>query len=138
MARDLNKVQITGRLGADPELRYTTHGSAVVTFRVASNRAWISSSGESHEDTEWFRVVAWNRLAEVCKTYLAKAVRVYIEGRLQTRQWIDQSGQTRYVTELIASDMILLDGRRTPHHSDAEFSLPTDFGMQPTPDVPSE
>jgi single-strand DNA-binding protein len=79
---------------------------------VASNRSWTSSSGEAHEDTEWFRVVAWNRLAEVCKEYLAKASRVYIEGRVQTRQWIDQNGQTRYVTEVIASDMILLDSRR--------------------------
>lgn len=126
MARDLNKVQLTGRLGADPELRTTTHGSAVATFRVASNRSWISSTGESHEDTEWFRVVAWNRLAEVCKTYLVKASRVYIEGRLQTRQWIDQNGQARYVTEVIASDLIVLDGRRIPQFRDAEFSLPTD------------
>lgn len=112
MARDLNKVQLTGRLGADPELRYTAQGSAVVTFRVASNRSWIASTGEAHEDTEWFRVVAWNRLAEICNEYLTKATRVYIEGRVQTRQWVDTSGQTRYVTEVIASDMILLDGRR--------------------------
>src|SRR5262245_37353984 len=112
MAKDLNKVQLTGRLGADPELRYTVHGSAVATFRVASNRSWRSAAGEEHEDTEWFRVVAWNRLAEVCKTYLSKASRVYIEGRLQTRQWTDQSGQTRSVTEVIASDMLLLDSKR--------------------------
>jgi single-strand DNA-binding protein len=131
MARDLNKVQLTGRLGADPELRYTAHGSVVVTFRVASNRAWISSTGEAHEDTEWFRVVAWNKLAEVCKAYLAKATRVYVEGRLQTRQWVDQQGQTRYVTEVIASDMIVLDGRRTPHHSDADLGLPAEAGADP-------
>lgn len=126
MARDLNKVQLTGRLGADPELRYTAHGSAVVTFRVASNRAWTSSAGEPHEDTEWFRVVAWNRLAEVCKAYLAKASRVYIEGRLQTRQWVDQSGQMRYVTEVIASDLIVLDGRRAPQPGDVEWNVPAD------------
>jgi len=112
MAQDLNKVQLTGRLGADPELRYTAQGSAVITFRVASNRSWISSAGDAHEDTEWFRVVAWNKLAEVCKQYLAKSSKVYIEGRLQTRQWVDQAGQARYVTEVIASDMILLDMRR--------------------------
>lgn len=112
MAQDLNKVQLTGRLGADPELRYTAQGSAVATFRVASNRSWTSSAGDAHEDTEWFRVVAWNKLAEVCKQYLAKASKVYIEGRLQTRQWVDQTGQARYVTEVIASDMILLDMRR--------------------------
>jgi single-strand DNA-binding protein len=113
MAQDLNKVQLTGRLGADPELRYTAQGSAVATFRVASNRSWTSSAGDAHEDTEWFRVVAWNKLAEVCKQYLAKASKVYIEGRLQTRQWVDQAGQARYVTEVIASDMILLDTRRS-------------------------
>ena len=112
MAQDLNKVQLTGRLGADPELRYTAQGSAVVPFRVASNRSWTSSSGAAHEDTEWFRVVAWNKLAETCKQYLAKASKVYIEGRLQTRQWVDQAGQARFVTEVIASDMILLDTRR--------------------------
>jgi single-strand DNA-binding protein len=112
MAQDLNKVQLTGRLGADPELRYTAQGSAVATFRVASNRSWTSSAGEAHEDTEWFRVVAWNKLAEVCKQYLAKASKVYIEGRVQTRQWVDQAGQAPYVTEVIASDMILLDTRR--------------------------
>ena len=119
MAQDLNKVQLTGRLGADPELRYTAQGSAVVTFRVASNRSWISSSGDPHEDTEWFRVVAWNKLAEVCKQYLAKASKVYIEGRLQTRQWVDQAGQSRFVAEVIASDMILLDTRRPPSDAPA-------------------
>jgi single-strand DNA-binding protein len=118
MARDLNKVQFTGRLGADPEIRTTAQGSTVATFRVASNRTWISSNGEPHEDTEWFRVVAWNRLAEISQLYLHKASRVYVEGRLQTRQWVDQQGQTRYVSEVIASDILLLDGRHTPHHSD--------------------
>lgn len=121
MARDLNKVQLTGRLGADPELRTTAQGSAVVTFRVASNRSWTSSTGEAHEDTEWFRVVAWNRLAEICHEYLTKATRVYIEGRMQTRQWTDQHGQVRYVSEVIASDMILLDGRRTDTAVDARM-----------------
>lgn len=114
MAKDLNKVQLTGRLGANPEFRHTLQGSAVATFRVASNRAWKSSRGEDHEDTEWFRIVAWDRLAEVCQEYLRKGTRVYIEGRLQTRQWFDQAGQVRYTTEVIASDLILLDTRRDP------------------------
>lgn len=112
MSKDLNKVQVTGRLGADPEMRYTPHGHAVTTFRVASNRSWRTTEGESHEDTEWFRVVAWNKLAEVCNKWLTKGARVYVEGRLQTRQWQDQDGQTRYTTEVIANDMIILDSRR--------------------------
>lgn len=111
MSKDLNKVQMTGRLGADPELRQTPQGHAVVTFRVASNRSWRTSEGESHEDTEWFRVVAWNRLAEICSRWLAKGSRVYVEGRLQTRRWQDQDGQDRSVTEVIASDLIILDKR---------------------------
>jgi single-strand DNA-binding protein len=112
MAKDLNKVQMTGRLGADPEMRFTPQGHAVTTFRVASNRSWRTSEGESHEDTEWFRVVAWNKLAEICNQWLSKGSRVYVEGRMQTRQWQDQEGQTRYLSEVVANDIIILDGRR--------------------------
>lgn len=112
MSRDLNKVQMTGRLGADPEMRVTPQGHTVATFRVASNRSWRSAEGESHEDTEWFRVVAWNKLAEICSKWLAKGSRVYVEGRLQTRQWQDQEGQPRSLTEVIANDLIILDTRR--------------------------
>ncbi len=112
MAKDLNKVQLTGRLGADVEMRYTNQGSAVATFRVASNRSWQTTEGEKREDTEWFSVVAWNKLAEICNQYLSKGTRVYVEGRSQTRSWQDDAGQTRYKTEIIANDMIILDGRR--------------------------
>jgi len=112
MPKDLNKVQMTGRLGADPEMRYTPQGHAVTTFRVASNRSWRTTEGESHEETEWFRVVAWNKLAEICNQWLLKGSRVYVEGRMQTRQWQDQEGQTRYQTEVIAIDIIILDSRR--------------------------
>ena len=112
MARDLNKVQMTGRLGADPEMRYTPQGHAVTTFRAASNRSWRTAEGEAHEDTEWFRVVAWNKLAEICNQWLSKGSRVYVEGRMQTRQWQDQEGQTRYQTEIVAIDIIILDSRR--------------------------
>ena len=112
MSKDLNKVQLTGRLGADPELRQTPQGHAVTTFRVASNRSWRTAEGESHEDTEWFRVVAWNKLADICAQWLIKGSRVYVEGRLQTRQWQDQDGQTRYLSEVIANDIIILDTRR--------------------------
>ena len=112
MARDLNKVMIIGRLGVDPEMRYTPSGSPVTTFRVATGRQWRDSNGENHDETEWFSVVVWNKLAEICNQYLSKGSRVYIEGRLQTRSWEDQqSGQTRYKTEVIANDMIILDSR---------------------------
>jgi single-strand DNA-binding protein len=111
MARDLNKVMVIGRLGRDPEMRYTPGGSPVTTFSVAASRQWKDSSGENREETEWFNIVVWNKLAEICKEYLHKASRVYVEGRLQTRQWQDQDGQARYRTEVIATDMIILDGR---------------------------
>ena len=108
MAKDLNKVMLTGYLGADPEMRYTPQGSAVTTFRVASSRRWRSADGVDHDDTEWFRIVAWEKLGEICNQYLTKGTRVYIEGRLQTRKWQDQNGQDRYITEVIANDMIIL------------------------------
>ncbi|MEI7645479.1 MAG: single-stranded DNA-binding protein [Chloroflexales bacterium] len=111
MARDLNKVMIIGCLGTDPEIRYTPSGSPVATLRVASGRQWRDGGGETHEETEWFSVVAWNKLAEICNQYLSKGARVYVEGRLQTRAWEDpQSGQTRYKIEVIANDVIILDG----------------------------
>jgi single-strand DNA-binding protein len=124
MAKDLNKVQMTGRLGADPEMRYTPQGHAVTTFRVASNRSWRNTEGESHEETEWFRVVAWNKLAEICNQWLLKGSRVYVEGRMQTRQWQDQDGQTRYLSEVIANDIIILDTRRDSPSQGADESSP--------------
>jgi single-strand DNA-binding protein len=111
MAKDLNKVMIIGRLGKDPEMRYTPSGNPVTTFSVAASRQWKdSSTNEGREETEWFSVVAWNKLAEICNEYLKKGARVYIEGRLQTRSWDDQNtGDKRYKTEVIANDMIILD-----------------------------
>src|SRR5215211_6232956 len=122
MARDLNKVQMTGRLGADPEMRYTPQGHAITTFRVASNRSWRTTEGESHEETEWFRVVAWNKLAEICNQWLLKGSRVYVEGRMQTRQWQDQEGQPHYLSEVIANDIIILDTRRESTNQSADES----------------
>jgi single-strand DNA-binding protein len=124
MAKDLNKVQMTGRLGADPEMRYTPQGHAVTTFRVASNRTWRNPEGETQEDTEWFRVVAWNRLAEICHQWLAKGSRVYVEGRMQTRQWQDQEGQPRSLSEVVANDVIILDTRRDTQPPTLEDSTP--------------
>ena len=108
----LNKVMLIGNLGADPEMRYTPSGAAVATFNVACSRAWTNrESGERQEQTEWVRVVTWNRLAELCSQYLSKGRPVYVEGRLQTRQWEDQQGQTRYTTEVVAQDVQFLGGR---------------------------
>lgn len=112
MARDLNKVMLTGYLGADPEMRFTPQGSPVTTFSVASGRSWRSTDGTQHDATEWFRVVAWEKLAEICNQYLTKGTRVYVEGRLQTRKYTDREGQERYSTEVIATDMIILSSKR--------------------------
>jgi single-strand DNA-binding protein len=108
----LNKCMVIGHLGADPEMRYTANGSAVTTFRVATSRTFTDGGGERREETEWFRVVTWNRLAETCAQYLTKGRLVYVEGRLQTRQWDDQQGQRRYTTELIAETVRFLGGGR--------------------------
>jgi single-strand DNA-binding protein len=134
MARDLNKVMLIGRLGADPEMRYTPSGSPVTSFRLAVGRQWRDGSGENHDDTEWFNIVVWNKLAEICNQYLTKGTRVYLEGRLQTRSWEDQqSGQTRYRTEVIVSDMIMLDGRegRAPRESDDHPTSARDLPRSP-------
>lgn len=107
----LNKVMIIGNLGADPEMRYTANGSAVTTFRVATSRTYTNSNGERVEETEWFRCVAWARLAELCAQYLSKGRQVYVEGRMQTRSWEGQDGQKHYMTELIAEQVKFLGGR---------------------------
>lgn len=130
MAKDLNKVMLTGRLGADPEMRYTNQGSAVTQFRVASGRTWKSADGSQHDDTEWFRVVAWDKLGEICNQYLTKGTRVYIEGRLQTRKWQDQSGQDRYTTEVIANDMIILSSKQEGGSANVpEYDAPMEDDM---------
>ncbi|MEE9277155.1 MAG: single-stranded DNA-binding protein [Dehalococcoidia bacterium] len=106
---NLNKVQIIGRLGQDPEMRFTANGRAVSTLNVAVNRNYTTQDGERREETEWVRVVAWARLAELASQYLTKGRLVYVEGRLQTRQWEDQEGQRRYTTEVVAQDIQFLD-----------------------------
>ncbi len=108
----LNKVMIIGNLGADPEMRYTPSGAAVANFNVACSRAWTNrQTGERQEETEWVRVVLWERLAETASQYLQKGSQVYIEGRLQTREWEDRDGNRRWMTEVIGRDMVML-GRR--------------------------
>lgn len=116
MSRGLNKVMIIGRLGRDPEMRYTPSGKPVTTYSVATNRTWNTSEGERRTETEWFNVVAWGSLAEICKEYLAKNRLVYIEGRLQTRHWDDTEGHKHTSVEIVANEMIMLDDRRENNH----------------------
>src|SRR3990167_1231144 len=112
MARSLNKVQLIGNLTRDPELRYTPQGTAVCSFGLATNRSWTTDQGEKKEEAEFHRIVAWNKLAELCSQFLVKGRKVYVEGRLQTRNWTAQDGASRNSTDVVISDMILLDSRR--------------------------
>jgi len=105
----LNKVMIIGNVGTDPEMRYTANGRAVTSFRVAANRSFTTPEGERREETEWFAVVAWQKLAEQCSQYLQKGRRVYVEGRLRTRSWDTPDGQRRFRTEVIADRVLFLD-----------------------------
>ncbi len=111
MTRGLNKVLIIGALGSEPEMRYTPSGKPVTSFSVAVTRGWRTSEGERKEATEWFNVVSWGNLAEICNQHLRKGSQVYIEGRLQTRSWDDAGGVKHFRTELVANEMIILDGR---------------------------
>jgi single-strand DNA-binding protein len=111
---------IIGNLGRDPEMRYTPSGKPVTTFSVATSRTWNTSDGEKREETEWFNVVAWSSLAEICKQYLTKGQQVYIEGRLQTRHWDDQEGNKHTSVEIVANEMIILSERRETGETSAE------------------
>jgi len=112
MSRGLNKVMVIGHLGRDPEMRYTPSGRPVTTFTVAVSRSWNTADGERRSETEWFNIVAWGNLAEICKQYLHKGQQVYIEGRLQTRQWEDKEGQKHKNVEVVANEMMMLGDRR--------------------------
>ena len=103
---------IIGHLGRDPEMRYTPSGKPVTTFSVATSRTWHSADGERHEETEWFSVVAWGSLAEVCNRHLKKGQQVYVEGRLQTRRWEDGDGNKQITTEVVAQEMTMLGSRK--------------------------
>jgi single-strand DNA-binding protein len=112
MSRGLNKVMVIGHLGRDPEMRYTPSGRPVTTFSLATSRTWHSSDGERHEETEWFNVVAWGSLAEICNQHLRRGQQVYVEGRLQTRRWDDAEGKKHSATELVAKEIIMLGERK--------------------------
>ncbi|MDO8956816.1 MAG: single-stranded DNA-binding protein [Deltaproteobacteria bacterium] len=106
----VNKVILIGRLGADPEIRYTPSGAEVATFRMATSESWTNKNGEKEERTEWHRIVAWRGLAKICGEYLSKGKLVYIEGRLRTRSWEDRDGNKRSTTEIEATEMKMLGG----------------------------
>ena len=136
----INKAIIVGNLGADPEIRYTQSGSQVATFNGATTERWRDQSGTMQESTEWHRIVAWQRLAEICGEYLHKGSRVYIEGRIQTRKWQDQSGNDRYTTEIVAREMKMLDRRESGSggmgSQDSGTSEPPPYGSSMGEDVP--
>lgn len=104
----VNKAILVGRLGSNPEIRYTSGGTAVANFNVATSEHWNDKEGQKQERTEWHRIVVWSKLAETCNQYLTKGKEVYVEGRLQTRQWEDQNGNKRYTTEIVATTVRFL------------------------------
>ena len=107
----VNKVTLIGNLGSDPEIRYTQSGDQVATFNIATTERWKGQDGQVQESTEWHKIVAWSRLAEICGEYLHKGSKVYIEGKIQTRKWQDKDGNDRYTTEIIAREMKMLSPR---------------------------
>lgn len=131
----LNKCMIIGNLGADPEMRYTANGNAVTEFRVATSRTYTTGDGERVEETEWFRIVTWNRLAETCAQYLSKGRQVFVEGRMKTRSWEGQDGQKRYMTELIADNVKFLGGRDGAAQGAATFTPGLPVGADAEGDV---
>ncbi|HUF54883.1 MAG TPA: single-stranded DNA-binding protein [Dehalococcoidia bacterium] len=136
----LNKVMVIGNLGADPEMRYTADGTALTSFRVAASRNYSGPEGERKEETEWFSVVAWRKLAEQCSQFLQKGRRVYVEGRLRTRSWDAPDGQRRYRTEVVAERVLFLDrpGGAPPGAEEGAMGMP-DAVMDIEPeDVPFE
>jgi len=123
----VNKVIIIGNLGADPEVRATQSGDAVASFTVATTERWKDKEGQQQENTEWHRVIAWKRLAEICGEYLHKGSKVFVEGKLQTRKWQDQNGNDRYTTEIVAREMKMLSSR---NQSNQQSQPPNDYGSQ--------
>lgn len=134
MARSLNRVQLIGNLTRDPELRYTPNGNGVCTFSIATNRSWTTDSGEKREEVDFHRIVAWNKLAELCSQFLTKGRKVYVEGRLATRTWTGQDGTQKSTTEVVIDDMILLDNRGGA----SQQSGPTEESEESEPAVAQE
>jgi single-strand DNA-binding protein len=127
MTRGLNKVILIGHMGCDPEMRYTPSGRPVTSFSLATSRSWTSSEGERRQETEWFNIVTWGNLAEICKQYLTKGQQIYIEGRLQTRSWQDETGKKHFRTEVVANEMIILGDRRGRERAETNHTQNYDF-----------
>ena len=119
-SRNLNKVMLIGNLTRDPEMRYTPQGNAVASFVIATNREWVTQ-GEKKQSVDFHNVVAWNKLAEICGQLLKKGVKVFVEGRLQTRDWVGEDGKKRYKTEIIIDDMIILTPKKAGEESEEEI-----------------
>ncbi len=131
MAKTVNKVILVGRLGADPDVRYTQDGNPIVNFNLATNEPVRTNEGNWEERAEWHRVVVFRRLAELCANYLGKGQMVYIEGKLRTRQWEDNQGVKRYTTEVVARDVVFLGGRQ---EQGGQASPPySNYGSGPAP-----
>lgn len=139
MSRSLNRVTLVGNLARDPEVRYTPSGTAVCTFTIVTNRYWKTESGESKENAEFHRIVAWDKLGELCGQLLKKGARTFVEGRLQTRKWAGQDGVERYTTEIVITDMMVLD-RKEGMGGDfgpSDIDVPADFGEHEIPSEPA-
>jgi single-strand DNA-binding protein len=134
---NLNKVMLIGRLGADPEVRYTQSNTAVATLNLATTERYKDSNGELQESTEWHRIVAWGRLAEICQQYMKKGGQIYVEGSLQTRAWEDKEGQKRYTTEVKALSIQMLDSKSSSgSDSSNEKTVSTPVDMTEDDDLP--
>lgn len=145
MARSLNRVQLIGNLTRDPELRYTPTGAGVCTFSLATNRSWTDDKGEKHEEADFHRIVAWSKLAELCNQFLTKGRKVYVEGRLSTRNWTAQDGSQKSTTEVVIDDMILLDNKgaqqetkETDGKKDASASSAQDTDKEEAHEAPTD
>ncbi len=129
----VNKVILVGRLGQNPEVRFTPSGAAVANFSVATNESWTDKAGQKQERTEWHRIVVWGKLAELCQQYLTKGRQAYIEGRMQTRQWQDKDGQTKYTTEVQAQTVQFLGGNeRSAGGPNQSMDAGAPMGMEPS------
>jgi single-strand DNA-binding protein len=135
----VNKVILVGRLGKDPDVRYTPDGTMVTNFNLATDEQWKDKNGEKVQKTEWHRIVTWGKLAEICGNYLVKGKLVFIEGRIQTRSWEDKEGVKRFTTEIIASNMQMLDSKGQNKTEDTSFDAASGNpgnGSAPLDDVP--
>jgi single-strand DNA-binding protein len=133
MANSVNKVILVGRLGKDPEVKYTQTGVPVARFTLATDESWKDQSGEKQQRTEWHNIVAWRKLAEICGQYLNKGKLVYVEGRLQTRSWEDKEGNKRYTTEIQADNLVMLSARteETRQEKSAAVGAPSNTSFEP-------